>query len=243
MTSVEHLYVLKCSHDKWYVGRTTRGKDDRFAEHLLGTGAEWTRLHAPEFMTEWIPYTHPLLEDERTVRLMKVYGIENVRGGSFVSPVLPDHQRATLDGMLRSASGACHQCGSLDHYFKSCPRRVPEAKAIADSVASRSTVQASSSCRPDVLTRCKRKTTSSSSSTYEHKMLISTQKMRKRSSPSAPTTTTQQQRCHNNHYRKCSNGRIVLQNNCCYRCGRDSHWVEDCYATRHISGSILSNGR
>lgn len=27
----------------------------------------------------------------------------------------------------------------------------------------------------------------------------------------------------------------------CFRCGRDSHWVKDCYATRHIDGYLLSD--
>lgn len=29
--------------------------------------------------------------------------------------------------------------------------------------------------------------------------------------------------------------------NGCYRCGRTSHWVADCFASRHVDGSILDD--
>jgi len=33
---------------------------------------------------------------------------------------------------------------------------------------------------------------------------------------------------------------IPFENNCCYRCGRDSHFVRDCYAKYHIDGYKLN---
>ena len=30
---------------------------------------------------------------------------------------------------------------------------------------------------------------------------------------------------------------------CCFRCGREGHYVSSCYASKHINGYYLKNGR
>ena len=32
-------------------------------------------------------------------------------------------------------------------------------------------------------------------------------------------------------------------NNCCFRCGREGHYASSCYASKHINGHYLKNGR
>ena len=46
LTSVWHIYLLECEDGTLYTGITT-DVDRRFAEHLNGKGARYTRSHPP----------------------------------------------------------------------------------------------------------------------------------------------------------------------------------------------------
>lgn len=82
------VYVLKLEYGKYYVG-IARDIDERFKMHQLGVGAKWTKIYKPIKIIERIstPYyfSEPAerLEDKTTLRLMKKYGKDNVRGGHY----------------------------------------------------------------------------------------------------------------------------------------------------------------
>lgn len=69
-------YVLKLENDKWYVGKT-HNINLRYAQHLCGNGAKWTRLHKPIDCTK---VSFLISEKEMTLKYMKKHGWENVRG-------------------------------------------------------------------------------------------------------------------------------------------------------------------
>lgn len=46
LNAVWHLYLLECADGSFYAGITT-DVDRRFAEHLNGKGARYTRSHPP----------------------------------------------------------------------------------------------------------------------------------------------------------------------------------------------------
>ena len=78
------IYVLRCEDDCYYVG-ITHDLNKRYAQHLAGTGAKWTRLHKPlgiiEVITEGCTTQ---MEIEVTKKYCEMFGRENVRGGSYV---------------------------------------------------------------------------------------------------------------------------------------------------------------
>ena len=76
------IYVLKLENEKYYVGITTN-LNYRIAQHLNGSGSNWTSLHKPISIVETIFNAARTMENEVTKRYMEQYGKDNVRGGSW----------------------------------------------------------------------------------------------------------------------------------------------------------------
>lgn len=85
------IYVLQLQENKYYVGYTARSMNERYHEHRVGEGSEWTRLYPPisvleEKITSQIKSPKELScpeEDRRTLEMIKRYGWDNVRGGQW----------------------------------------------------------------------------------------------------------------------------------------------------------------
>lgn len=82
------LYVLELEQGKYYVG-LSHNVEKRFKMHKDGEGAEFTKLYKPvrivkNVTTYATTYTVAgQYEDNETIKLMKIYGRENVRGGRY----------------------------------------------------------------------------------------------------------------------------------------------------------------
>jgi predicted GIY-YIG superfamily endonuclease len=76
------VYVLKLKDNKVYVG-ITMNFNLRYAQHLAGEGANWTRLHKPIEVMEIIPNAYEGLEKAKTLECMNEHGWDNVRGGPW----------------------------------------------------------------------------------------------------------------------------------------------------------------
>ena len=118
------LYALRLEHGKYYIGKTTRDVDTRFAEHIEGNGSAWTSLYPPIEVMETVSNIDEFDEDKYVKIYMKTYGIGNVRGGSYSGITLSDNQVSVLQQELRGAADTCFGCGQPGHYVKDCTATV-----------------------------------------------------------------------------------------------------------------------
>ena len=77
------IYVLELEDDCFYIG-ITYNLNLRIAQHLSGSGAQWTKMHRPKKIVEvFYEGCTRQKEDEVTKRYVEIYGAECVRGGSW----------------------------------------------------------------------------------------------------------------------------------------------------------------
>jgi hypothetical protein len=77
------VYTLELEGGYFYVGYSD-DVDRRIAEHFLGRGSMWTRLHPPVRVLDVVPGTKEL-ENCTTIALMSTHGWRVVRGGAWCS--------------------------------------------------------------------------------------------------------------------------------------------------------------
>lgn len=82
-----HVYTLLLEGGFHYVGFSAQ-VETRIAQHFLGTGSKWTRLHKPVQVLSCLPGDRAL-ESVTTIALMCKYGFERVRGGAWCQVQLP----------------------------------------------------------------------------------------------------------------------------------------------------------
>ena len=116
--SKTNIYILKLINSKYYVGKTSN-IEKRFQVHLSGTGSLWTKIHKPIEIEKIIPNASPYDEDRYTKEYMGIYGINNVRGGSYVTEELDENQIALLQKEIWGAQNLCFKCGG-NHFVKDC---------------------------------------------------------------------------------------------------------------------------
>jgi predicted GIY-YIG superfamily endonuclease len=117
-----NIYILRLEGGKYYVGKTDN-PTKRYNEHVSGKGSAWTRKHKPVAFETIIPNASAFDEDKYTKEYMLKYGIDNVRGGSYVQITLDDSQIDLLKRELWGAKDACTRCGRTGHFVKDCYAR------------------------------------------------------------------------------------------------------------------------
>ena len=133
----EQIYILQLAGGRYYVGKTNNIAR-RYQEHLNGEGSAWTRRWPPTTLVKTIDSTSPFDEDKTVKEYMAKYGIDKVRGGSYVSETLDAAQHDLLTKEIRGAEGRCTQCGGADHFAAACtrPRHVVRTVPSRPSVTS-----------------------------------------------------------------------------------------------------------
>lgn len=114
-----YIYILELVDNKYYIGKS-KIPDIRLNKHFKNAGSCWTRKHPPISVLEVFEETDSLDEDFCTIRYMKKYGIDNVRGGSFCRLILAEEEKTVLLRLFRSAKDVCFLCGSDKHFVRHC---------------------------------------------------------------------------------------------------------------------------
>ena len=105
-----YIYILRCTDDKWYVGKTTK-LEKRILFHFRKNGSEWTKKHVPIEVDQVIPGCDDFDVDKYTLQTMSKYGIDNVRGGSlFASHAGEDRAGRHRRVCCRTDTGSSVDC-------------------------------------------------------------------------------------------------------------------------------------
>ena len=113
------IYILQLENGKYYVGKT-KNMDVRYRQHLNGNGSLWTKIHKPIKIEREIPNCSHFDEDRYVKEYMSIYGIDNVRGGTYIQEKLTLTTKYFIENELRMANDMCLYCGSKNHFAKTC---------------------------------------------------------------------------------------------------------------------------
>ena len=120
MTSMTtNIYVLRLEGGRYYVGKTDN-VPQRFQQHLHGQGSAWTKKYKTVSLEKTIKHASVFDEDKVTKEYMAKYGVDKVRGGSYVQMELSEEQKTMLERELRGAKDLCTRCGRSGHFVKDC---------------------------------------------------------------------------------------------------------------------------
>ena len=118
-----NIYVLRLKGDRYYVGKSDNVMN-RYNQHIKGFGSAWTKKYKPVSLEKTIENVSPFEEDKITKEYMSKYGIDKVRGGSYVELELSKFSSDVLKMEIWGAKNLCTQCGRAGHFVKDCYAKI-----------------------------------------------------------------------------------------------------------------------
>lgn len=216
--SKTNVYVLRLIAGRYYVGKSDNVMY-RYQQHLNGGAAAWTRKYKPLALDKMFENVSHFEEDKVTKEYMSKYGIDKVRGGSYVEVELSDFHIDALKMEIWGAKDLCTACGRSGHFVADCV-------AKTDVSGNRIMYESAPANKRQTYYQ------ESDSSGDECDALVW-------ECDYCDRTFTTAFGC-NVHERSCKGGRQSARVNIyCYRCGNAGHYSSDCYATRHVKGYYI----
>ncbi len=240
-----NIYILKLQDNNYYVGKT-KDVHKRFQEHISGNGSSWTKKYKPIKIVKVIKNCSPFEEDKQVKELMSIHGIDKVRGGSYTKIDLLQEEKDTLQKEIWAAKDLCTRCGNSNHFIKDCyaindiNNNKIEDKEIVVWICEH--------CNKEFedMTKCEKHET------------ICKQKSNKKCCKRCGRQNHNDNNCyattHIDGYEldeitdsddECSLVLDIVENtikqiNTCFRCGREGHYANNCYASKHIKGYYIN---
>ncbi len=203
------IYVLKLEENKYYVGKTNN-PEFRLRDHFNQNGSEWTKKYKPLKIIELKTNCDNYDEDKITKQYMDKYGINNVRGGSFVTIILDKPTINILKQMSNGVNDRCFICGEKGHFANDCDMDKDEEDEEDEEYEEYEEVWGCEYCGKEFTTE---------KGALFHENIYCKKKA---------------------HFHFDVHDDSDDDNDCCYRCGREGHYASSCYASKHINGYYLN---
>ena len=228
-----NVYILKLESDIYYVGKTDN-IERRYEEHLEGNGSVWTKLYKPIKIEEICLDVSPFEEDKKVKEYMSVYGIDNVRGGSYVSKELTQEEKYLLDRELKNGKDLCFNCGDNSHSVKDCDdnRNAEDNKEINTNLESKNFIS-------DVI-----EDLNSFNNNLSNNLIPNLDSADSNNNLNHPDQPASQNKIIIIKEIKYIPGRKRPRDEdrlFCSRCGRDNHLVDTCYAKTLLTGELINS--
>lgn len=119
-TTITTIYILELENGKYYVGRTSN-LQQRLQNHFSNSGSYWTKKHKPLRLIRKIENCDSIFDEDKFVKeTMAEFGVDNVRGGSYVQDYIPSDAKGLIEKEIRFAKDLCISCGSENHFVHQC---------------------------------------------------------------------------------------------------------------------------